>query len=334
MPTGQRPVWQWWQAPGSVPSRSVVLDVDRPVAVERDHRRRPDRDGVGAQRERLGRVDAVPDAAGDDQVDHARRSFISRSAATASTSRRHGRDAGVVHQRVGRGAGAALHAVDHDHVGAGLARQLDVVGHAAGADLDVDRDLPVGRLAQLLDLDLQVVGPDEVGVAARGERWSTPGRQLRASAMIGDTFAPSSTPPVPGFAPWPIDDLGGVGHPQVVGVEAVAAGQHLVDQLVGRLPLEVEHAAVAGGGRDADAGRRHAQRLLGVARQRAVAHAGDGDRRRAAGRLGAVAAADLDRVSQRLAVALERHAGQGAGHERQVVEVRAARLVMPRPRLR
>ena len=36
-----------------------------------------------------------------------------------------------------------------------------------------------------------------------GLRWSTPGGSVRASAMIGETFAPSSTPPVPGFAPWP-----------------------------------------------------------------------------------------------------------------------------------
>src|SRR3712207_7850123 len=39
---------------------------------------------------------------------------------------------------------------------------------ARRADLDEDRLLPVGDLAQLVDLDLEVVGPGPVGVARRG----------------------------------------------------------------------------------------------------------------------------------------------------------------------
>ena len=64
-----------------------------------------------------------------------------------------------------RRGGAALHAVDHDHVGPGGDGQLDVVGHPGGADLDVDGNLPAGGLAQLLDLDAQIVGTGPVGVA-------------------------------------------------------------------------------------------------------------------------------------------------------------------------
>ena len=257
---------------------------------------------------------------------------ISRIAATASTGGGQRRDAGVVHERVGRGAGAALHAVDHDHVGAGLAGQLDVVGHAAGADLDVDRDLAVGRLAQLLELDLQVVGPDEVGVAA-GRALVDAGRQR---ARLGDDrrdLRAQQHAAGAGLGALADHDLGGVRHAQVVRVEAVAAGQHLVDELVGGLALEVEHAAVAGGGRDADAGGRRAQRLLGVARERAVAHAGDRDRRGQPDRLGAVAGADLDvRCCSARGSPPAARARACTG-----TNVRSSkwggRLVMPRPRL-
>ena len=68
MPTGQRPVWQWWQCVGRGADGVVVLDVERLVAVEGDQRGGADVDGVGAQGHRLGRVAAVADAAGDDQL--------------------------------------------------------------------------------------------------------------------------------------------------------------------------------------------------------------------------------------------------------------------------
>ena len=116
----------------------------------------------------------------------------------------HGRqrgDAGVLDEHVLGGGGAALHAVDHHDVGAGGHGQLHVVVDAGGADLDVDRDRPVGGLAELLDLDAQVVGADPVGVPAgralvdaRRERraWPPPGRS---------TFWPSSRPPPRAWRP-------------------------------------------------------------------------------------------------------------------------------------
>ena len=61
---------------------------------------------------------------------------------------------------------AALHAVEHDDVGAGLHRQRRVVIGPRRADLDVDRLLPVGDLAQLLDLDLEIVRAGPVGMPA------------------------------------------------------------------------------------------------------------------------------------------------------------------------
>ena len=78
-----------------------------------------------------------------------------------------GGDADVLDEHVLGGGGAALHAVDHDDVGAGLHGELHVVVGAGGADLDVDRLLPVGDLAQFDDLDREVVGTGPVGVPAR-----------------------------------------------------------------------------------------------------------------------------------------------------------------------
>ena len=89
-----------------------------------------------------------------------------------------------------------------------------------------------------------------------GERWSTPSGRSRCRAISSDTLAPSSTPPVPGLAPWPTTISTRRRHRHVVGVDAVAARQHLVDQACRRFALLRAHAAVAGRGRDARAVRR------------------------------------------------------------------------------
>ena len=57
--------------------------------------------------------------------------------------------------------------IDHDHIRARLGGELDVVVDAAGAQLDEDRHLPVGRLAQLLDLDDHVIRTEKIGMPAR-----------------------------------------------------------------------------------------------------------------------------------------------------------------------
>src|SRR5947208_1259228 len=62
---------------------------------------------------------------------------------------------------------------------------------------------------------------------------------------------------------------------QVVDVDAVAAGQHLVDEGARVLTLGRQQAAVAGGGRAARLPGAAGQGHLGVVRQGAVTHAGD-----------------------------------------------------------
>ena len=60
---------------------------------------------------------------------------------------------------------AALHAVDHDDIGTGVYRQLDVVEDPGCTHFHVDGFLPIGDLAQFLNLDDQIVGPRPIGMA-------------------------------------------------------------------------------------------------------------------------------------------------------------------------
>ena len=72
-------------------------------------------------------------------------------------------DGGVVRA----GTGAAFHAIHVNRIGIALGRHAHVVVHARGAELELNRDFPVGRFAHLLDLQRQVVGSEPVGMACR-----------------------------------------------------------------------------------------------------------------------------------------------------------------------
>ena len=221
--------------------------------------------------------------------------------------------------------GAALHAVDDDHVRAGLHGELDVVVGAGGADLDEDRLLPVGDLAQLADLDLEIVGPGPVGMAA-GAPLVDPLRQV---AHLGDPvrdLVPEQHAAAARLRALADDDLDRVGLAQVVRVHPVAGGQELVDEDLRMAALLRRHAAVAGRRRGAGLGGATAERLLRRRRQRAEAHAGDRDRDLQLERLLRVARAERDVRVATLAVALERIAGDARAEEEQVVEVRHVTL--------
>jgi len=121
---------------------------------------------------------------------------------------------------LGRG-GAALHAIEHDRVGPGLDRERDVVVGARRADLDVDRDPPVGDLAQLLDLDLEVVGAGPVRVPARAALVDAAGQVAHLRDPIGDLVAEQHSAAAR-LGPLADHDLDRVGAPQVVGIHAIA----------------------------------------------------------------------------------------------------------------
>ncbi len=187
------------------------------------------------------------------------------------------RDPDVLDEHVlGRG-GAALHPVEDDDVGARLDRQRDVEVGARGADLDEDRLLPVGDLAQLLDLDLEVVGAGPVRVPAGAALVDALRQVAHLRDAVGDLLAEQHAAAA-GLRALADDDLDRVGAAQVVGVHAVARGQQLVDERLGALALLGRHAAVAGRRARAHRGRAAAERLLRRRAERAEAHARDRDR--------------------------------------------------------
>ena len=181
---------------------AVFVLVARIVVAERDQRRGADRHRVGAERQRLGDVGAVADAARDDELHLAvHAEILQRLHGRADRGER--RDADMLDEHVLRRRGAALHAVEHHHVGAGLHGERRVVIGPRGADLDVDRLLPVGDLAQLVDLDLEIVRAGPVRMAAGASAGRCPSGSVRISATRSEIFWPSSMPPPPGLAPCP-----------------------------------------------------------------------------------------------------------------------------------
>ena len=144
-------------------------------------------------------------------------------------------------------------------------------------DLDEDRLLPVGDLAQLADLDLEVVRTGPVGMAAGAALVDALGQVAHLGDAVGDLLAEQHAAAAR-LGALADHDLDRVGPAQVVRVHAVARRQQLVDEQLGVLALLGRHAAVAGRRARADRARAAAERLLGGRRQRAEAHAGDRDR--------------------------------------------------------
>ena len=228
----------------------LVLGLERGIVVaERDERRGADRHRVGAERQRLGDVGAVADAAGDDELHLAvHAEVLQRLHGRADAGQR--RLADMLDEHLLRRRGAALHAVDHDDVGAGLDRERDVVIGPRAADLDVDRLLPVGDLAQLEDLDLEIVGTGPVGMAAGRALVDALGQRAHLGDAVGDLLAEQHAAAA-GLGALADDDLDGVGLAQIVGVHAVARRQILIDERLRLAALLGRHAAVAGRGRGA-----------------------------------------------------------------------------------
>ena len=224
--------------------RCVVGVERRRVVAQGDERGHADRDGVGPERERLGDVGTRADPAGDHELDAAMHPELLQRVDGEAHGRQR-RDPDVLDEDVLRGGGPALHAVEHDHVRARLDRKRDVEVRARRADLDEDRLLPVGDLAQLLDLDLQVVGPRPVGMTAGAALVDARRQVAHLRDPIGDLLAEQDAAPA-GLGALADHDLDRVRAPQVVGVHPVARGQQLVDERLRRRPLLGRHAAVAG----------------------------------------------------------------------------------------
>ena len=217
----------------------------------------------------LGHVAAVADAAGDHQVDLVGQADVLQRAPRLG-DRRHQRDPGLLGRGVRAGAGAALGAVEVDDVRAALGRHPHVVIDARGAQLELDRDLVVGGLADLLDLQRQVVGAQPVGVPRRRALVDPGGQRAHLGHLLGDLLAHEVAAEAD-LAALADEELAGVGEHQVVRVEPVPALDHLVVPLGRQVALGRDHAALAGAGRGARHRGALGQRHLGLQRQRAEA---------------------------------------------------------------
>ena len=218
------------------------------------------------------------------------------------------------------GGGTALHSVHDDDVRAGVHAELDVVKGARGADLDVDGDLPVGDLAQFLDLDREIVRPGPVRMPAGGSLIHALGQRAHAGDALVDLLAEQHAAAAR-LGALADDDLDRVGLAQVVGIKPVARGQALVHERLRRLPFFRRHAAVAGGGGRSAFRRGTAKGLLHVGGQRSEAHSRDGDRDLELDRLFRVAGAEHGLGRALLAVTLQRIARNRSGEKDQVVEM-------------
>ena len=126
---------------------------------------------------------------------------------------------------------------------------------------------------------------------------------------------------MPGLAPCPTTISTAWAWARVVRVEAVPAGEHLVDQLVGGVPLGLQHASVARAAGRSDHCGSLPKGGLGVGGECAVAHSrdvyGDVEDERLLG----VARSDDCTGAAALLVPFEREARQAGRQEGEVVEV-------------
>ena len=228
---------------------------------------------------------------------------------------------GLLGRDVRAGARAALGAVEVDDVRPALRRHPHVVVDARGAELELDRDLVVGRLADLLDLQREIVGAEPVGMARR-RALVDPGRER---AHLGDLLGHLLAHQVAAeadLAALADEELAGVGEHQVVRVEPVPALDALVVPLGREVALRRDHPALARARRRAGHRRALRERHLRLERERAEAHAGDVDRDVELDRLLREARAEHRLRLALLAVALDHEPGQRARHEHQLVPVR------------
>ena len=152
---------------------------------------------------------------------------------------------------------------------------------------------------------------------------------FRQNAHLGDTlgyFLPEQHAAAARLGALADHDFDGVSLAQVVRIHAVARGQDLIDQDAGMVPLFRGHAAVAGRGRGADGAGTAAKRFFGLRRQRAEAHARNGDRNFQLDRILSEAGADGDVGCALLAIAFQRIAADGSAEKQQVVEMRQLAL--------
>src|SRR5262245_27323028 len=123
---------------------------------------------------------------------------------------------------------SSLHSINDDRIGASLDCQLHVVANTCGAELDVDRNAPVGDLAKLGDLNRKVIGAHPVGMAA-SRSLVNPLRKCPHSSNPLANLQPEEHTSSTRFSALTDHHLDGIGFPQVIRVEAIPRGKTLID---------------------------------------------------------------------------------------------------------
>ena len=320
IPTGHFPVWQKRQYPAGTPDFLFEIALgDLLVAVKRDKGANPNGHGICAKGQRLCRIGAAAYATRCDQADLAVEPKLAQGLTRHNYSRNRG-NAAVLQQHLCRCTGAGQHAVDDDGIGPGLGCQLHIVVHTTGPEFHVNRNSPVGGLAQLLDLDGEVIRAKPVRMAGRTALVYAQGQVPHFGHIVLYLHA-HQHPARSWFGALAHHYLNSLGTHQVVRVESVPAGKYLVNEFVGYRSFSRQHATVAGAARGAHHGGGLAQRDLGIGRKRTVAHAADVHRRfQHQWILGVEGAYDGACVAP-LFVTLQGKARQSGGQKCQVIEV-------------
>ena len=218
------------------------------------------------------------------------------------------------------GAGAAFHAVDIYRIRIALHRHADIVIHARGAELELDRNLPVGRFPDFQDLQSQIVGPQPVGMAGWRALVDTGRQRAHLGHLVGHLLAHQMASE-PDLAALADEEFAPVRQQQMVRVEAVARLDALVEPFGRIAPFVGDHAAFAGTSGGAGHGGAAGKRCFGLERERAKAHAGDVDRNVQFQRPLRAGTDHRLRLAF-LAIALDHETRQRTGQEGQVVPMR------------
>ena len=299
---------------------NAVLHIGVAVAAERKQDALADRHGIGTHRQRLRDIGAGANAAGDDELYFALHvQVFERIDRLAQRGQRRNADVFDEHGLCGRGA--ALHAVDHDHIGPGVHRQLDVVEGARRAHLHVDRFFPIGDFAQFLYLDSQVVRPGPVGMPAGGALIHAFGEYAHFRDPWIDLLTEQHAAATR-LGALSDHDFDRIGAAHIVRFESIARRQALINERLRRPAFFFRHAAVARGGRCPHFTGRPPERFLDVGGKRTEAHAGDRDRNGKLDRLARESRPQHGPGHAFFAIAFQRVARQRCAEENQVVEMR------------
>ena len=141
--------------------------------------------------------------------------------------------------------GAALHAIEDNHIGACFDAEWHIILRPRRAELAVDRLLPVSDFSNFLDLDGEIVGAGPIGMAAGTALVNALGQLPHTGNALVDLLAKKHAAAAR-LRTLAENKLDTIGTPQIVRIHAITRRQHLIDKGFGGFALLGCHATVAG----------------------------------------------------------------------------------------